>query len=431
MRNPFAAALLLTVVLSACATPPDLTALETAVTTREARLPPSLATGAFGLAVKQAMENSPTLGRGQAALREAEAGLLAEGGAFLPQVSLGVRPEGTGGLSMTSFGAISQLIYDGGASNARETAAQARVLGGLAGRLDAGSRAVLSAVEAWSAVATARALVQVSEASLVSLEVTTAQIEERSSAGLGSSVDALTARSRLANERAAVVAARSESTRAEAIFIETFGHAPKPGLSLPPQAPTAPDGGAAGSPVLQQAEAEVLAAQAEHAAVLAGRAPTLSLTVSAVPGTQAVAGLASQQLLSPSRNRAARLAAAEARIDARRVDLDATRRELESRSRILTAELLATANRLTATSAAREANRANLEVAREQFQAGRRSLIELLDAEREALASERQQILAEHDQAVLGYAVLAASGDILDVFGVMLPAKPSSGPTSQ
>jgi outer membrane protein, adhesin transport system len=431
MRNPFAAALFMTALLSACATPPDLTALETAVTTREARLPPSLATGAFGLAVKQAMENSPTLGRGEAALREAEAGLLAEGGAFLPQVSLGVRPEGTGGLSMTSFGAISQLIYDGGASNARETAAQARVLGGLAGRLDAGSRAVLSAVEAWSSVATARALVQVSEASLVSLEVTSAQIEERSSAGLGSSVDALTARSRLANERAAVVAARSEATRAEAIFIETFGHTPKPGLSLPPQAPPAPDGASIGSPMLQQAEAEVLAAQAEHAAVLAGRAPTLSLTVSAVPGTEAVAGLASQQLLSPSRNRAAKLAAAEARIDARRVDLDATRRELESRSRILTAELLAVANRLTATNEAREANRANLEVAREQFQAGRRSLIELLDAEREALASERQQILAEHDRAVLGYAVLAASGDILDVFGVTLPSNPRSGSASE
>jgi outer membrane protein TolC len=111
--------------------------------------------------------------------------------------------------------------------------------------------------------------------------------------------------------------------------------------------------------------------------------------------------------------------------------LDATKRELESRSRILAAELLAVGNRLTATRDAREANRANLELAREQFQAGRRSLIELLDAEREALASERQQILAEHDRAVLGYAALAATGDILDVFGVNLPAKPASGQASE
>ena len=153
--------------------------------------------------------------------------------------------------------------------------------------------------------------------------------------------------------------------------------------------------------------------------------------VPAIPGSQAVAGLASEQLLSPSRGRTARIATTEARIDARRVDLDATRRELESRLRILTAEQRAVADRLAATRTAREANRANLEVARDQFQAGRRSLIELLDAEREALASERQQILAEHDRAVLGYAVLAATGDILDAFGVTLPATPGSAQAPQ
>ena len=64
MRSTFAAALLMTTLFSACATPPDLTALETAVTTREARLPASLASGDFGLAVRQALTISPMLGRG-------------------------------------------------------------------------------------------------------------------------------------------------------------------------------------------------------------------------------------------------------------------------------------------------------------------------------------------------------------------------------
>lgn len=422
-----AVAILAATVLGACATPPDLTALETAVLTREARLSPSLADGAFGRAVAASVTTSPMLGRGEAALREAQANLLAEGGAFMPQISVGVRPRGDDGFSMVSFGAISQLLYDGGASEARAAAARARVLGGVAGRLDAGSRAALAAVDAWAGVASTRALVRVAEASLASLEVTTAQIEERSSAGLGSNVDALTARSRLANERAAVVVARSEVIRAEAIFVEVFGHAPAPRLALPPQAPRSPAGGADGSPTLRRAEAEVLAAEAEHAVALAGRVPTLSVSVSAIPGTQAVAGLASEQLLSPGRGRAARVAAAEARINARRVDLDATRREIESRLRILSAEGGAIAERLAAARAATEANRANLEMARDQFQAGRRSLIELLDAEREALASERQRILAEYDRAVVGYALLAATGDILDVFGVDLPAPSQAG----
>lgn len=432
MRQPFpTATLLAALMLTACASPPDLTALETAVVTREARLAASLAQGAFGRAVAQAVTTSPTLGRGAAALREAEANLLAEGGAFLPQISVGLRPQDNGGFGVTSFGAISQLLYDGGASTARKTAARARVLGDVAGRLDAGSRAALLAVESWAGVATARALQEVSDSSLTALAATTAQIEERSSAGLGSNVDALTARSRLANERAAVVAARSEVTRAEAIFIEVFGHAPAPGLSLPPQAPRAPAAGTEGSPTLRRAEAEVLAAEAEHTAALAGRVPSLSVSVSAIPGASAVAGLASEQLISPARGRTARVAAAEARIDARRVELDATRRELESRLRILTAERGAVADRLAAAREATEANRANLEMARDQFEAGRRSLIELLDAEREALASERQRILAEHDRAVLGYAILAATGDILDVFAVTLPTPAISGQASQ
>jgi outer membrane protein, adhesin transport system len=430
MRLPLTAPVLLAMLLGACATPPDLTALETAVVTREPRLPASLAEGAFGQAVVQAVTASPTLGRGEAVLREAEAGFLAESGAFLPQISVGLRPDGSGIIGVTAFGAISQLLYDGGAGAARETAARARVLGGMAGRRDAASRAALEAVEAWTDVVTARALLQASEASLASLEATSAQIEERAAAGLGSG-EALTARSRLANERAAMVAARSDVVRAEAVFVEIFGHLPASRLPMPPRAPTLPEAGADGSPSLRRAEAEVLAAEAEQAAALAGRLPTVSTGLSAVPGSQAAAGLTSEQVLSPSRGRVARVTAAEARVEARRVDLVATRREIKSRLRILTAQARAATDRLAAAVTATEANRENLSVARDQFEAGRRSLVELLDAEREALASERQRILAEHDRAVLGYAMLAVTGDILDVFGVTFPSDTGSAQSSE
>lgn len=410
-------------LLSACATPPDLTALEAAVVSREARITADQAETAFGRAIASAVTNSPALGRGEAALREAEADLLAESRPFLPQISAGLRPEGAG-LGVTSFGSLSQLIFDGGASVARATAARARVIGGLASRLDAGSRAALSAVEAWADVVTARALLRASEASLASLEATTKLITERSSAGLGSSTEVLTAQSRLANERAAVVAARSDVARAEAVYHEVFGLAPASDLALPQRAPMAPRDGAEGSPTLQQAEAELLAAEGLHAAAMAGRLPSISLAVTGIPGSDAVAGLATEQVLAPSRGRAAQVAAAAARIEARRVDLDAISREMQSRLRILQAETRAAEDRLTAAQAASEANRANLSMARDQFEAGRRSLIELLDAEREALSSERQLILAERDRVVVGYASLAATGDILDLFGIRL--EPSS-----
>jgi outer membrane protein, adhesin transport system len=323
-------------LLAGCVTPPDLASLDTAVTDRQARIPATLAGTTFGRAVSASVAQSPTLGRGDAALQEAEAGLLAQEGAFLPRLSVGLRPGDTG-FRISSFASISQLIYDGGASAAGLTAASARVLGGVAGRSEAASRAAMAAVTAWADVATARHLVRAAEASLSALEATVAQIEERAAAGAGSSADTLTARSRLANERAAVVAARSEVARAEAVFIEVFGQTPAIGLDLPPLAP-APPGESPPAPVILQAEAALLAADADLAAAEAARFPSLSLTVSAVPGADAVAGLASEQLLAPSRGRAARVAAAEARVAARRTDLDATRRELASRQRIMAAE---------------------------------------------------------------------------------------------
>jgi outer membrane protein TolC len=417
-------------LLSACATPPDLTALETAVVSREARIAATQAETSFGRAIAFAVRNSPALGRGEATLREAEADLLAESRPFLPQVSAGLRPEGAG-FGVTSFGSLSQLIFDGGASSARATAARARVIGGVSARLDAASRAALSAVEAWAGVVTARSLLRASEASLAALEATTAQIADRASAGLGASTDVLTAQSRLANERASVVAARSDLIRANAVYLEVFGAEPGADLTLPPRAPRALAGGAEDSPTLRQAEAELLAAAGQHAAAEAGRFPSVALAVTAIPGTDVVAGLATEQMLSPNRSRAAQVAAAAARMEARRVDLDAIRREMESRLRILQAETRAAEDRLTAARAASEANRANLSMAREQFEVGRRSLIELLDAEREALSSERQLILAERDRVLIGYAALAATGDILDLFGISLEPSPAMGSVAE
>ena len=412
--------------LAACATPPDITPLRQAVSDRHPRLGASLAKGTFGQSVATAVQRSTTLGRSEAALRESEANLLAESGAYLPQISIGVQPGSGIGFGVSSFAAVSQLVFDGGVGVARRSAAEARMLGHVAGRVEAGSQAALAAVSAWADVVTARRLVAASDASLDALEETVSRIAERSDAGVGTSSELLTAQSRLANERARVVGARADAAKAEAVFAELFGHAAPAGLSLPPTAPALPAAGVAGSPALQQAEAERVAAEADLAAVKSALFPALSVQTSVTEaGTRVGPGV--EQDLSPSRGRAARVAAAEARVEARRVDLDATRRELESRLRILAAETAAARDRLAATQAAAEANRANLSTARDQFDVGRRSLIELLDAEREALASEQQRIGAEHDRAMVGYAALAVTGDILDVFGIALPPPGQAG----
>ena len=415
-----------TAFLAGCAKPPDIAPLQSAVVGRPARLGATLSESDFGRLVAHAVTTSTDLGHGDAALRQAQANLLAESGPFLPQVSVGLHSTGEAGFSVGSFASLSQLIYDGGASASRQTAAQARVLGSQVGRLDAACGAALGAVQAWAQVVTARALADAAERSLRASEATSAKIEARTKAGLGSSSEVLTTAYRLANDRAALAMAQSDVLQAEAIFAEAFGAPPKPDMALPPLAPRLPQSGAQGSPLLIRAQAEVFAAEADRTAALAGRVPAVSLSLSAIPGERAVSGLAAQHALSQARGRKARIAAAEAQVEARRVDLDATRRELDSRLRILSAQESAIDGRVQAARAAAAANKANLDIARGQFQAGTRSLIELLDAEREALSSEQVQIQADHDRAVVGYAILAASGDLLDVFGIVLPSQPAA-----
>ena len=130
------------------------------------------------------------------------------------------------------------------------------------------------------------------------------------------------------------------------------------------------------------------------------------------------ASLGTDEIFSPGRERSARVAAMEARLDARTADVEATRREIDRRLAILLAEQQAASERRSSAQRATKANRANVAAAREQFSIARRSLIELLDTEREALAAERLLIEAERDEAVLGYAILATTGDILDLFGI-------------
>lgn len=407
------------VLVAGCATPPDLKPLEASILNRPARLEPALAGSDFGRAVARAVAASPAVGRSQAALREREADLLASGGTALPELSLGLRPDGGIGFGVSAFASISQLVFDAGAGKAQERAAEARVLGGVAGRIEARSQATFAAVAAWAEVATAARLVEAAEASLAALEETERRIAERTEAGAGASSDLLVAQSRLANERASVVEARTALARAEAAFVEVFGQSPRAGLGLPPRSPSLPAGGLADSPLLLQGRAEVLAAEADLAAAQAGRVPALSVQVTGTEGRDGLtAGPRADQTVAPTRRTTARVAAAEARLEARKVDLDAATRELESRLNRLRAEQAAALDRLEAARAASDANRANVTAAREQFDVGRRSLIELLDAEREALASERMRIIAERDRVLSGHALLAVTGDILAVFGI-------------
>lgn len=404
--------------LVACAEPPDIAPLEKSIVERPSRLPSTHHETAFGKAVAAAVLESPDFGRSQAALRMSEADSLAESGLRYPQISVGLRQGAGSGFSVTPFAALSQVVFDAGAGKARRRAAEARVLGGKAALIDAAAFATLNAVDVWAEVVTARRAQTSAQKAIAELELIVARIEKRSAGGASSTTDLLIAQSRMASERVSISEANARVARAEAIFSDVFGSAPAKDLSFPPPAPQLPVSDVMSSPVLQQTEAERLAAEADLAAARSGILPAVGLQVSDTGASSPAAGLSVDQTIAPTNARSSRIAAAEARLQARQIDLEAVRKDVVRRLNLIKVDQISATERYRTAVAATEINLANLDVASQQFDVGSRSLIELLDAQRETANAVQQRIAVEKDQIMLGYEALAITGDILDLFAI-------------
>lgn len=409
-------------VICSCAPVPVVAPLAQAVQDRPARIPPTLAQGRFGQAVNRAVDESPLLARSDAELDEASAQIRGARAGLFPTISVGLELP-VSGASWEPVVSLTQLVFDAGSLRARTRAAEARLVGRAAARLDAASEATLEAVEAWAGVVTARNLLAANENSLRNLEDMSAQISARARAGAGSSANVLTARGRVENQRVIVAGAAAEVARAEAIFAEVFRERAGPAIGFPPPAPALPSPTAGDSPILLAVQAELLAAEADLVAARAGLIAPINVSLSTDSVENATAVIAADDALPISGRRAARVVELEARVGVRSADVAAARREVDRRIAVLLAERSAAGLRLQAAQRAALSNRESVTTARAQFDIARRSLLELLDTEREALAAETQLIIAERDNSVLGYALLAATGDVLDLFGIELEAR--------
>jgi outer membrane protein TolC len=391
----------------------------------------SLAQTPFGQSVAQAVRSYPALTAGAARIRAAQAALEGEQGNFLPQVSIGAESgmRRTGNLNTTRSTPvlqIQQLVYDGGASAQREEAARARIAQSSNDRLALGAALTLQAVDAWFEVLHRRQLVDLANRNMRLHSDFQAQIADRVRAGAGAETDLLTAQSRLADATARQVTAQSRLDRAEAEFRQLFGHPPA-NLPVPNKAPSIPGGTDAivnQSPRLRSLDSSIRAAEAEVEAARAGQRPSLVLGItgqSTATGRADVgANLSLQYDLATGGRRKAAISAAEARVlelEAEREDLS---RQIGRALDFVRSDQRAGAERVRAARQARNANEANVRAVREQFSIGRRTITELLDAQRDFIASSEGLLEAELDLNLSGYAALSLTGDILDVFGIVL-----------
>jgi outer membrane protein TolC len=146
-------------------------------------------------------------------------------------------------------------------------------------------------------------------------------------------------------------------------------------------------------------------------------------------GTQVSASLRPRVTVAGGGQRAATLARAEAEIAGLRAERQAAEREVARALAFARSDRRSGQARFDAARAALAANAAAQVAARDQFDAGRRDIGDLLEAQRDLF--QARVTLAQADRALLlsGYAALALTGDILDVFGLRADVSaPGGGP---
>lgn len=433
-RGPvISGAIALVMMLSACATPPDLSDIEASFDAppeiRPARVSADVARTDFGRQVLRAVETNPDISASSASVRAAQARADAEGRGFYPRFSVGavLGELANGSLSGGSISPVlrvMQLVYDGGASASRQVAAQARVFQSRGARQELAAARTLDAVVVWYDLRAARARFDIANENTRAHDRVLQQVRERADAGAGGNADVLTTEARLATARARAAEARARVERAESAFAASFGTRPSAQLAAPPQAPRLPqaedDALIATSPRILGMAARIAAAEADIAVARAQRFPRIGIDGEARRGSNRATLDVDYDAGAPGSQRA-RIAAAEAERDAVLAERDGLAREILRALADLRSDQRAGAARVSAAREAVRANRATVEASREEFSIGRRSLIGLLDAERDLLEASETLIAAEREVALSGYAALALTGDILDAFAITLP----------
>ena len=421
--------------MAGCEPAPDLVTVSASFaegTTGAGAVQPSksLTQSSFGQRVRTAVLTSPNLAQSNAGIEIANARQQAAKGAFLPEVSLGLNARSErvdSDIADTSpYLRVSQLVYDGGAAAGTLGAAKARVLESRGEQLHTAAATALAAVETYILVLDRRKIREIARQNVETHAMIEAQIADRAAGGAGSNADVLTARSRMADARTRHADARAQVDRAEARFREVFGSDPG-NLPSPVAAPALARSDTQivmDSPQVRQAEAAVVAARAERTAALARRQPDVRVSAFANQDTNRDANfgvdLSVDYEIDSTGKRKASIAAAEAEVKRSEFARDTLIREIKRELDFVRSDQKAGAQRLREAKAAAQANAQSVSATQEQFAIGRSSLIEILDAQRDYVNAQERLILAEQNFFLTNYAALSLTGDILDLFGIVL-----------
>lgn len=320
-----------------------------------------------------------------------------------------------------------QPLYAGGRLDAQLESAASAAAG--AGARESGTRQqiLLAAINAYLTVQRDRAVIELNEANLRTLDTAAGDTRKRFDAGESTRTDVSQAEARLAEARAGVVAARAALRSSAAAFERVIGVAPETldEVRADPPLPstlTAALRQAKAAPALREAALQLQQAQAGVDVARAGHRPEVKLDAQVGTRDNTEFGYeridtwsALLKLSLPiyegggvdARVGEARAREAQARALAQDTERAVTEAVIQSWETLQAAQ-----ERVPAYEAQVQAAQLALDGVRKELDVGSRTTLDLLDAERELLAAQVNLTTSRRDRAVAAYRLLAAVGEL-------------------
>lgn len=390
-------------------------------------------------AAEQALRNDPRLSAASQQVSASAAGVELAKSGFLPTVNASVeggrshlytkaRFPQPGQRDPLAWGLVaSQPLYTGGLISAQLEAAKSRLEGAQQTETGTRQQLLLAASTAYLDVMRDRAVIELNEATVGTLEQARADAQKRFKAGEATKTDLAQANARLAEAQAGLQRARANAAISTAAFERVVG-LPPADLANDWPSPAVPEtlaealSKAGATPAVLAAEAQRRAATAQIAAAKSARLPRLSIEgeASDVDDQQFTYDRLSywsvqlKATLPLYEGGATSARVAEARANAAQADAQAADQRRQTAESITQswALLKAAQDVIQAYESDVEASTLALDSVQKELAVGTRTTLDLLDAQRDLLSAKVNLAASRHDRAVAALQLLAASGQL-------------------
>ena len=407
--------------------------------------------GAEGLAqaVQQALASNPDVLEARSSWQAREEELRQAKAGYRPSVDLnaGIGHEytdspatrdrgGSNDLTRKELGInLRQMLFDGYGTASEVARQRARVESAQA-RWRAASEAVArQTIQSYIDLGRYQSLREISAQSLEIHRRFEDQIRLRSNAGVGRRADYDQVQARVALTQANLIAADVNLQDAQTAFQRVVGQLPRGDYAIPQsESVTLPvtleetlELARANNPTIAVAEADILAAQAQHEASKQGQYPRLDLEVGGSSDDD-IDGIAGHNrdfsAMLRMRFKLYRGGADKARERQTAFNINESKevrnrslRQLEESVRLAWAAMSATGAQLPLLARQVEAARATREAYAKQFNIRQRTLLDVLNAENDVLQAQQALVNAGADHLLAKYRILEATGALLERFG--------------